>query len=98
MRDPWIDFVRQHYGEIPPPAPDLEERIVAQVRSQPRLRRPWWLGWLGLGMVIPVGWGVWRSHPPLLLAESLSDPDLAAFVVEAWTVEDPVEESLWLEF
>jgi hypothetical protein len=36
----WVDFLRQHRSQPPPPAADLEDRIMAEIDSNVTSRRP----------------------------------------------------------
>jgi len=78
--DALVTYLRRHRPEPPPAAPDLEARVMAQVKLAPVPSRRWarWTGAiaaLSAGTLLLWGGGRWLSSPA---------GELEMFVVDVW--------------
>ncbi len=82
--DPWVAFVRHHRPTPPPPAPELEDRILAAIAQEgiPHPKRRWGLPALAAAMLVVLGGGGWwllRSPTP-----QLAQGNEETFLIEVW--------------
>lgn len=92
MSDPLSEFLRRHAPEPPPARVDLEERILAALRSTPTRRvEGRWLVACSLLILLLGGLGLWQQRPgPTLpgypsVIWSVVETDISLFAIDPRT-------------
>jgi hypothetical protein len=89
-----VQFLKRYQPIAPTAASNLEDRVMAQVRQNPRssdVNRRLWVIPSAIAALLCLAWGGsrWLEPTPQFAVEGTQSQELAAFLVENWqTVSD----------